>query len=521
MTTLPLRHFSRCLSVLAAAALLPMASGVAQAPNPFGSVQHVSGVTDTAAARADCGADSSPEPGLQGDVPAADRDSGRSRLGYRCNITQLGGYPGRGGGITSTSFEHCAYTGSFFPGSLLGPAAGVQVLDVANPAEPVLTASLTEPAMLAGTWESLKVNAARKLLVGVGVPALTGYGLISVYDISDCARPRLLNPGPGTDLRLPVPVIGHEGGFSPDGRTYWSSGIAPSTVTAIDLTDPAQPRVLWQGSQGLSMHGMGFSADGNRMYLASNAGGMSVLDIGAVQRRDPDPQVRTLSQMTWNDGVATQHAIPVTYHGTEYLFVPNEGGSGGVKVIDVSDDTTPRIVNTIKLEINLPANQDSGLASSMGGSAFAYDSHYCAADRPVNPTALACGWVSSGIRVFDVRDPLRVREIAYFNPGAQTGRNGELWNSPHALSSVIGFPLLSASSIMESLSQGDFDPAQAQSSRSGTVVGSDLSSDWCFSAPEWRGSQLWATCADNGFLALQLSPTVYTPPADQQSTVGS
>ena len=63
-------------------------------------------------------------------------------------------------------------------------------------------ATLTEPAMLAGTWESLKVNTARKLLVGTGVPLLTGVGLMSVYDISDCAHPKLLNPGPGTDLGM-------------------------------------------------------------------------------------------------------------------------------------------------------------------------------------------------------------------------------------------------------------------------------------------------------------------------------
>lgn len=512
--------YRRLLSAAAAVLLVPAAIGIAQ-PDSSGIVLENREIADTAVARASCAGDALPEPGLQGDVPAADRDSGRSTQGYRCNISRIGGYAGRGAGITSTQFDHCVYLGSFFPGNLLGPAQGVQVIDVADPANPVLTATLTEPAMLAGTWESLKVNAARKLLVGTGVPAFTGAGLISVYDISDCAHPRLLNPGPGTDLSLPVQITAHEGGFSPDGRTYWASGVIPGIVSAVDLTDPADPRVIWQGMPGQSMHGMGLRADGNRLYLANNMGGLTILDTSAVQRRDPDPQVPIISQLTWTDGWATQQNVPVTYNGVPYLFSADEAGSGGVKLIDISDDTHPRVVNTIKLEINLAQHRDSAMASSMGGSLFAYDAHYCSADRPVNPTALACGWISSGIRVFDVRDPFQVREIAYYNPPARTGRNSELWNSPHALASIIGIPLLSAPSVMQAVESGAFDPEQATSSRTGDVAFGDLSTDWCFSAPEWRGNQLWATCADNGLLTLELSPEVYTPPADQHSTVGS
>ncbi|WP_067568118.1 LVIVD repeat-containing protein [Nocardia acidivorans] len=501
----------RSLILGATLALLPVSAASGQSPAAMNS----------AVARANCGPESHPESGLQGDVPAADRDSGRSREGYSCNIRQLGDYAGRGGGITSVTFDHCAYIGTFFPGDLLGPVEGVQVIDVADPANPVRTANLAEPAMLAGTWESLKVNETRKLLVGAGVPFLTGAGLLSIYDISDCAHPRLLNPGPGTDLALPLPLTSHEGGFSPDGNTYWSSGVAPGLITAVDITDPAAPHVIWQGLPGLSMHGFGFADDGNRMYLANNFGGLTVLDISAVQRRDPNPIVPQLTNMTWTDGWATQHNIPVSFGGTPYVFAVNEAGSGGVKIIDITDDRNPRIVNTIKLEINLLTNQDSMLASASGGSLFGYDAHYCAADRPVDPTALACGWTSSGIRVFDIRDPLDVREIAYYNPPARTGENTERWNSPHALASLIGPPLLAAPAIAQAVMNGQFDLSQALSARTGRIALGDLSTDWCFSAPEWHGNQLWTTCADNGFLALELDPAVYTPPADQRSTIGS
>ncbi len=512
----------RSTVVAVAAALLIPVGHVAAAPavDTAGVVQEVHDVGHVAAARADCGPGSRPETGLQGDVPAADRDSGRSRDGYQCNISRVGGFAGKGGGIVSASYDDCAYVGTTFPDSVVGDSKGVQVLDVSDPANPVPTVTLTEPAMMAGTWESLKVHPGRKLLVGTGVPALVGAGLLSVYDITDCAHPRLLNPGPGTSLQMPLPITAHEAGFSPDGKTYWSTG-TEGVVSAVDLTDPSQPRVVWQSWIGISAHGFGISPDGNRMYVSNNFGGVTVLDTSAVQRRDPNPRVPQVSQLSWTDGWATQHSIPVTYDGHPYLFTVNEGGSGGVKLIDIEDDTKPGVVNSVKLEINLPENIDSQIGSGMGGSAFSYESHYCAADRPTNPTALACGWISSGIRVFDVSDPFDVREIAYYNPPAMTDRNLERVNSPHALASVLGVPLLSAPAAFQAAVGGQFDFGQAITSRAGMVVGGDLSTDWCLSPPEWRGNELWVTCSDNGFMALHLDESVYTPPANQRSTIGS
>ncbi|MBO0854338.1 MAG: hypothetical protein J2P18_11270 [Nocardia sp.] len=509
------------VAAVLAAAFLPVGSASADLQSDIANqVQQFFEIGRAAVPPAQCGPGSRPESGLPGDVPAADRNNGRSKQGYDCNMSFVGGYTGKGAGITSTTFEHCSYTGSFFPGNMMGPAAGVQVIDAADPAHPRLSATLTEPAMLAGTWESLKVNPARKLLVGTGVPLLTGAGYLSVYDISDCAHPRLLNPGPGTNLAQPLPVTTHEGGFSPDGRTYWVSGIAPGFLSAVDLTDPANPHVIWQGLTGIEEHGFGISPDGNRMYLSVLAG-FTVIDISAIQRRAPNPGVNDLGRVFWSDGWATQHSIPVTYGGKPYLFTVDEAGAGGVKLIDIHDERNPKVVNKIKLAINLPQHQDSTLASGMGGSVFAYDPHYCAADRPADPTALACGWESSGIRVFDVRDPFHVREIAYFNPPARTGQNLRMMNSPHAWASIMGPPALEGFSVARAILDGKFDPAKAVSPRSGMVVGGDVSTDWCFAPPEWHGTQLWTSCNDNGFMILQLNNRVYSPPANQHSIVGS
>lgn len=485
----------------------------------LGGVEEFLELGRTAVPRAQCQAGSLPETGLQGDVPADDRTNGRSEQGYRCNMSLVGSYPGRGGGITSATFDHCSYTSSFFPGNLIGSDSGVQVLDVSDPTKPKPTVTLTEPAMLGGTWESLKINAERKLLAATAVPAGVGAAYFSIYDISDCAHPRLLNPGAGTNLGMPLPIMSHEGGFSPDGNTYWASGVTGGLLSAIDVSNPADPKVIWQGLTGLTSHGFGITSDGNRLYLSVLAG-FTVLDTSAVQRRDPNPQVPHIGRVFWSDGQATQHTIPVTYDGAPFVFTVDEAGSGGVKLLDMTNEKAPEVTSKIKLEINLPQNASKNLGSSMGGSLFAYEAHYCAADRPVNPTALACSWISSGIRIFDVRDPRGIREIAYYNPPALKGHNLQLTNSPHALASIIGVPVLSTVPIVRSVLEGEFNPDDARTARSGQTVLGDLSTDWCFSPPEWRGSQLWTTCADNGFMALQLDNEIYSPPADQASTIG-
>src|SRR3546814_15109586 len=59
-------------------------------------------------------------------------------------------------------------------------------------------------------------------------------------------------------------------------------------------------------------------------------------------------------------------------------------------------------------------------------------SDLCAVDRSADPTALACGYFQSGVRVFNVVDPLQPYEIAYYNPPAQTGKGLSLQHSLHA-----------------------------------------------------------------------------------------
>lgn len=111
---------------------------------------------------------------MQGQVPLADRRSGRSQQPYSCNLGLVGQLQGQGAGIVSAAYGNCVYVGSNIPTRLDRPGPGVQVVDVSDPARPRHTGTLIEPPMQAGTWESLKVDPGRGLLAGTGVGLLTG-----------------------------------------------------------------------------------------------------------------------------------------------------------------------------------------------------------------------------------------------------------------------------------------------------------------------------------------------------------
>ena len=172
-----------------------------------------------------------------------------------------------------------------------------------------------------------------------------------------------------------------------------------------------------------------------------------------------------------------------------------------MKIFDVEQVNKPKLAAQIKLEINLPANLDANLRSSMGGSIFSYNAHYCSADRIENPAALACGWESSGIRVFDIADLKKITEIGYPStrrPTAAPIRSACL-NSPHALGSIIGVPAIEFMSLGMQTINGKVRLHEAIGPRTGMIALGDRSTDWCMSPPEFRGNQIWATCSDTGF----------------------
>lgn len=375
--------------------------------------------------RAKCGPGSRPSAGLQGRVVGGEA----SANGYTCNM-ELVGREGAAGGFKVERFvdsagHECAYydTTLVFPldaGKNEGAPSGVAVLDMTNPAKPVRTATLTTPAMLS-PHESVLVNQKRGLLAAVmGNPTLYP-GFIDIYDLNaDCRAPELLSS-------LPVGLLGHESGWAPDGNTFYATSLFNGTVTAVDVTNPRLPVTLWVGNY--PSHGFTTSADGNRGYVAG-LNGLEILDTSEVQARKPNPQVTRITRFDWADRSIPQNALPLTIGGKAYLLeidefataeegnpLPAENGPrvGAGRLIDISDERAPKVVSHLRLEVNQREHR-AAIADDPGARFLGqgYAGHYCGVPRQVDPGIVACSFILSGLRVFDIRDPEEPKEIAYF-----------------------------------------------------------------------------------------------------------
>ena len=299
-----------------------------------------------------------------------------------------------------------------FPTNILDEEAGVNVLDMSDPADPKLTDRLLTPAMLS-PHESLVLSKERGILAAVAGNAGTAPGIVDVYDVSaDCRHPQLRSTSP-------MGVFGHESGMAPDGKTFYSASPAAQTIVAVDISDPTRPVPLWYGNY--DSHGLSISADGNRAYVAGVGSGLIVLDVSEIQNRTPNPSVRELSRLTWESMSIPQNAIPITVDDHPYLVEIDEyGGStgkiGAGRIIDIADETKPRVVSNLRLGVHQPENlqeasDDPGAQIPVQG----YGGHYCNVPTRTDPTIVACSMIISGLRVFDIRDPENPKEIAYFN----------------------------------------------------------------------------------------------------------
>ena len=72
----------------------------------------------------------------------------------------------------------------------------------------------------------------------------------------------------------------------------------------------------------------------------------------------------------------------------------------------------------MRLKVNQPEMQDTVTSDPGIGDSNpfqGYQGHYCSLPSRVDPQVIACTFINSGLRVFDIRDLKKPREIAYFN----------------------------------------------------------------------------------------------------------
>ena len=376
-----------------------------------------------------CDPGSRPET-VQGKVSKADYDSGRAAKGYFCNA-RLVSHRGVSGGFRVERFvDRAGHECAYWDSTLLWPhnvpnqrteGPGVYVMDMHDPAHPVHTDTLRTPAMQS-PHESVRLNVKRGLLVAdMGYPTFNP-GFVDVYDVTkDCRHPVL-------DASSPAGILGHEGGFAPDGKTFYVASLYAHTLTAVDLSDPTAPVPVWV-SGDYSPHGVSVSNDGNRLYIAESAyqdetgfTGLTILDVSEVQQRVPNPTVPIVARLTWPQVSTPQNATPFTSNGHKYLLETDEFGSGdqigAARIIDLQNERKPFVVSNMRLAVNKgEQTADPGDDQPFQG----YQGHYCSLPSRVDPYIVACSFIMSGLRVFDIRDVAHPREVAYFNKPVMPG----------------------------------------------------------------------------------------------------
>ena len=441
------RHLRRAAIAAALATLVASgagsaglaATGVGGSSPFFGEPVLVGGATDQTAAAA-AGATAGPTPGIacdegskpetiQGKAPKADYESGRAAEGYFCNARQVSNFEMSGGYRVERYVDAAGHECAYWDSTLLWPhnvpeqgaeGPGTFVMDVSDPANPIHTDTLRTEAMQS-PHESLRLNQKRGLLVAaMGYPTFNP-GFIDVYDVTqDCRHPALQSS-------TPMGVIGHESGFAPDGKTFYVAGLDAQTVTAVDLTNPKVPVLLW-ATDDYTSHGVSVSNDGNRLYIAERASGnhtfsgLTILDVSQIQARVPNPQVPIVSRLTWPQVSTPQNATPFTSHGREYVLETDEFGSGArigaARIIDIQNEREPFVVSNLRLAVNVGGEtEDPGDNQPFQG----YQGHYCSLPSRVDPQIVACSFIMSGLRVFDIGNVARPREVAYFNKPLMPG----------------------------------------------------------------------------------------------------
>ena len=422
-----------------------------------------------------------PETTLQGGLTTAKRDDPLVPFqGERCGMRQVGHEPlalrGSFGDIQLMGL--CAYASMRDPSDLTLPTTGTAVIDMRVPSQPVWVQTLRTPAMQRA-YSALEIQ--RSTLVaafkdfGPG-----GNNWFDIYDVSgDCLNPRHL-------ATTTTASGNHDGWLTPDTNTYYGIPFGGQTIQqnpqridvhVLDMTDKANPlRLLnWNRLQlpaevqaatlaTRNFHDVSTNDDGTRLYLALYGGnnalggfpadgsgrcanGLLILDSSDVALRRADPQLRYISFVSWcsqpidpdfGDGsTAAAHATEFVIHenGRPYILSTDESGAGldgewnrhplqrtFSRLIDISDDTNPRVVSTFKPDVNDPDNVAQVMAEQINGGML----HYIGFDDRYKMRLVFYAGANQGIRVVDFRVPESPREIAYYKaPNVATTRAGE------------------------------------------------------------------------------------------------
>src|SRR5207302_11103315 len=125
----------------------------------------------------------------------------------------------------------------------------------------------------------------------------------------------------------------------------------------------------------------------------------------------PSLPVLVITTSTWLGHSTPKFPAPVTIAKHKSFlevdaFATPADDVGAARIINVDDERRPYVVSNIRLDVNQPASRaaehnDPGASNNTFGG---YSAHYCAVPRRNDPGLVACSFILSGLRIFDIRE---------------------------------------------------------------------------------------------------------------------
>ena len=332
------------------------------------------------------------------------------------------------------------------------PVHGVRAIAVSRPARPRLLRALAgfRSTTSEDVWaRRVETPSFRGDLVAVGIQRCdpsARFGGLAVYDVTRPARPRLLaRLSSGVRTRAPVREVGvrhrreheHAPVPTPDDREL----VDGRDVRIVEITNPRRRVELahWdfrrdapaavrrgvvraRGRQHLLDHSASPYAGGMRMFASHWDAGAVFLDISDAAR--PRYVGRTRFRRG-EDG----NAHSGWFRADERIFVQNdedlgplEGGRFGwgfQRIFDLRNPVRPVRMSRFALE-DAVAGRDGRIGR---------DGRYAVHNNVFVGNVQYVSWYSSGVRVVDLSNAARPREIAHFIPPPARDPQG-YWEAP-------------------------------------------------------------------------------------------
>ncbi|WP_298197577.1 hypothetical protein, partial [Novosphingobium sp.] len=407
------------------------------------------------------------EPGIQGEVPAGQSPS------YNCGVRLLGQLP-IAGSVAGTG--RCVYVRSRGQGGTPDESQ-IYVIDVHDPKKPVvvgapltvrngseslrLTVTPERAVMVSGStvldirdclhpkvlgeinWPDTRLQGiARKNLphdininrAGTRVYASFGLWEVNLSNLNDPASWTVADHRCEIAAQVPGPWQEMHRMSLKAGRSLCDDARKPSPMGANYSMggSPLQASLLWPQFS----HAIDLNADDTRLYTGDQSGGTTALWSPQTKVSIVDLTSKPYKIIGQVDGPG--HGMNwFRSAGREYVLHSNEGGTAGIMgqpqkgdpcqpyprptslgwafeafISDVTDPANARNISMLQIAINKP--EFCNVRKASGRDPWLA---YHLIDNPINPRFAAVNFGDAGLRIFDIRDPQKPTEVAYFNHG--------------------------------------------------------------------------------------------------------